>query len=187
MSGLCSLNYNHCVIEIFNNDKGTKMEQQIKSNGKSPKSEIRIKNESQQVIDESEIRQQMDNHIKALCDMDLDSIMTIYAPDILSFDVEGTYLRTEAKRKAWVNVFSMIEPPLDYEIRDLTITVGDDVAFSHSLNRLSGNLKHEQQIGSWVRYTACFRKIEGNWLITHEQVSMPIDFESGKAIFGLKP
>ncbi len=163
------------------------MEQQIKSNGKSSKSEIKIKNESQRVIDESEIRLQMENHVKALCNMDLDGTMTIYAPDILSFDVEGTYLGTEEKRKAWANVFSVMEPPLNYEIRDLTITVGGDVAFSHSLNRLSGNLKNGQQIGSWVRYTACFRKIEGNWLITHEQVSMPIDFESGKAIFDLKP
>jgi ketosteroid isomerase-like protein len=105
------------------------MEKQIKSNGKSLKSGIRIKNKSQQVIDESEIKQQMENHVKALCDMDLDGTMTIYDPGILSFDVEGTYLGTEAKRKAWTNVFFVMEPSLNYEIRDLTITVGGDVAF----------------------------------------------------------
>jgi hypothetical protein len=32
----------------------------------------------------------------------------------------------------------MYERPLGYEIRDLTLTLGDDVAFGHSLNRVSG-------------------------------------------------
>ena len=163
------------------------MDQQIKSNGKNTNSEIRFKNESQRLIDESEIKQQLKNHMNALCDMDLDGTMTIYSPDIISFDVEGTYLGTESKRKAWANVFSVMEPSLNYEIRDLTITVGGEVAFSYSLNRLSGKLKNGQKIGSWVRYTACFRKIDGKWLIAHEQVSLPIDFKSGRAILELEP
>jgi ketosteroid isomerase-like protein len=47
----------------------------------------------------------------------------------------------EAKRKNGERVFAVYERPLDCEIRDLTITVGGDVAFVHSPNRLSGTLK----------------------------------------------
>ena len=32
-----------------------------------------------------------------------------------------------------------------------------------------------------------FRKIDGNWLIVHDQVSVPIDIESGKALLNLQP
>ncbi len=148
---------------------------------------IKNKDYSLQAIDETEIRRQIDNLVEGLCNMDLGKVMTIYAPDIVSFDVEGTYLGVEMKRKAWVNVFSLIEPPLDYEIQGLTITAGEDVAFSYSRNRLSGKLKNGQQIGSWVRYTACFQKIDGNWLIRHEQVSVPVDFENGRVLLDLKP
>jgi len=148
------------------------MKNQIKNDGKVYK----LRHEA----DEANIRRQIENLVKALCNMDLQGVMAIYAPGIVSFDVEGTYLGAEAKRKAWLNVFSIIEPPLDYEIRDLTITAGDDVAFAYSYNRLSGKLKKGQQIGSRVRYTACFRKIDGIWLIAHEQVSVPADFESGR-------
>jgi len=38
--------------------------------------------------------------------------------------------------------FAMYQRLLGYEIRDFTITLGDDVAFGHSLDRISGTLKN---------------------------------------------
>jgi ketosteroid isomerase-like protein len=67
------------------------------------------------------------------------------------------------------------------------ITVGDDVAFGHSLNRISGTLKNGNRADYWVRSTICFRKIDGNWLIVHDQVSVPLDVESGRALLNLEP
>jgi hypothetical protein len=31
------------------------------------------------------------------------------------------------------------------------------------------------------------RKIDGNWLIVHDHVSVPIDRQSGKALLNLEP
>ena len=42
-------------------------------------------------------------------------------------------------------------------------------------------------IGPWVRYTAGFRKIDGNWFIAHDQVSVPVDYGSGRALLNLEP
>jgi hypothetical protein len=33
----------------------------------------------------------------------------------------------------------------------------------------------------------CLRKIAGSWLIVHDQVSPPLDLESGKALLNLEP
>jgi ketosteroid isomerase-like protein len=74
-----------------------------------------------------------------------------------------------------------------YEIRDLAITVGDHVAFGHSLNRISGTLKNGSRTALWVRWTAGFRKIDSNWLIAHDQVAVPFDFESGNVLLSLEP
>jgi len=136
----------------------------------------------QHSADEAQIRQKMEEHVKALCKIDLKGVMSFYAPYILSFDVEGTYVGVEEKKEAWTKIFSMIEPPLKYEIDELSITAGADVAFASCYNRLLGKLKNGQQIDSRVRYTACFRKYEGGWLIAHEHVSMPIHFENNKAV-----
>ena len=139
--------------------------------------------------DEADIRQRIDKLAQAIRAMDLEGVMSIYAPDIVSFDVEPPlqHVGAEAKRKNCVGIFAMYTRPLGYEIHNLTITVGDDVAFAHSLNRISGTLKNGNRTGFWLRSTACFRKIDGNWLIAHDQVSVPFDPGTGRAFLHLEP
>ncbi|WP_035356551.1 YybH family protein [Edaphobacter aggregans] len=143
----------------------------------------------QRAIDEANIRQRIKRWVEALCTMDLEGVMSLYAPDIVSFDLVPPlqHVGAKAKEKNWANVFGMFQRPLGYEIRDLTLTLGDDVAFGHSLNRVSGTLKNGNRTDFSVQWTACFRKIDGNWLIAHDQVSVPVDPESGRALLNLEP
>lgn len=116
--------------------------------------------------------------------------MSIYAPDVVSFDIEPPlqHVGAEAKRKNWERVFAAYECPLGYEVRELTITVGEDVAFAHSLNRLSGTLRNgAKTTGFWVRATTCFRKLNGRWAIAHDHVSVPFDMSTGTALVNLEP
>jgi uncharacterized protein (TIGR02246 family) len=140
-------------------------------------------------IDEADIRQRVEAGVAALRAKDLEGVMALYASDVVSFDVASPLRSTgaEAKRKAWEEVFAMYQHPLGYEVRDLTITVGDDVAFGHSVNRISGVLKNGDKTDFWVRWTACFRKIERNWLIVHDQVSVPVDPQTRTALLNLAP
>jgi uncharacterized protein (TIGR02246 family) len=144
---------------------------------------------TQHAVDEADIRQRIDNLVQAIRAMDLEGVKPIYAPDIVSFDIVPPlqHVGAEAKWKNWVDVFTVYQRPLGYDVRDLTITVGDDVAFGHSLNRISGTLKNGNRSDYWVRCTTCFRKIDGNWLIVHDQVSVPFDVESGRALLNLEP
>ena len=144
---------------------------------------------TQHAIDEADIRERIDKVVEAIRAMDLEGLKSMYAPNIVSFDVNPPlqHVGAEAKWKNWVEAFTVFQRPLGYEIRDLTITVGDDVAFGYSLNRLSGTLKNGNRSGFWVRATICFRKIDGNWLIAHDHVSVPLDPESGKALLDLEP
>jgi ketosteroid isomerase-like protein len=69
----------------------------------------------------------------------------------------------------------------------MRIVAGGDVAFIHALERLSGTLKNGQKSEVWVRATSGLQKIDGKWLIVHDHVSVPTDFETGKAVLDLKP
>jgi ketosteroid isomerase-like protein len=145
---------------------------------------------AQHATDEADIRQRFDQLAEAVRAADLDGVMPIYAPDIVTFDVQSALRKTgaEGKRENWVDVFTLFQRPLNCEIRDLTITVNDDLAFAYSLNRISGTLKNGTQTsGFWVRATACFQKIDGNWLIVHDHASVPLDVESGRALLDLQP
>jgi ketosteroid isomerase-like protein len=43
------------------------------------------------------------------------------------------------------------------------------LAFGHSLNRISGTLKNGDRTDFWLLWTTCFRQIDDNWLIAHDQ------------------
>jgi uncharacterized protein (TIGR02246 family) len=139
--------------------------------------------------DEAEIKRVIESGVEAIRAKDPDGVASMYAPELVSFDIVPPlqYVGADVYRKHWEEAFSLFPGPIDYEIADLDITVGDDVAFAHSFNRLSGTMNNGQKIGNWLRWTACFRKINGKWLIAHMQASVPVDLETGKAVLDLKP
>lgn len=144
---------------------------------------------AQHANDETQIRRRIETWAAAIRAKDLEGVMSIYAPDVVSFDVEPPlqYAGSEAKRKRWFDTFALYERVLRYEIRDLAIASEANLAFGRSLNRLSGILLGGNESGFWLRWTSCFRKIDAHWLIAHEQISAPIDPKSGTACLHLTP
>jgi len=138
---------------------------------------------------EADIRRRIDELVEAVRAADLERVMSIYASDLVTFDIVPPLQKVgaEGKRKNWMDVFATYQRPLDYEIRDLSIAVSGDVAFAYSLNRISGALKNRNKVEQWLRWTVCFRKLDGNWLIVHDHVSVPADFATGKALLNLSP
>jgi len=138
---------------------------------------------------EAQIRKLIDDQANAVRARDINGSMSSYAPDVVTFDVVNPLQKIglDAGRKRAEEWFASFQGPIGYEIRDLSITTGDDVAFCHSLNRVNGTKTDGGEIDMWWRATVCYRKIDGNWMITHEHSSVPFDVESGKASLDLKP
>ena len=139
--------------------------------------------------DEAAIRQRIDTLLDAVRATDLDGVKPVFAPDLVSFDIVPPlrHVGAAAKWQNWADVFAAYRRPLGYEVRDLTITLGGDVAFVYSLNRISGTLRNGNRTDMWLRWTGCFRKIDTDWFIVHDHVSVPLDMASGKALTDLEP
>lgn len=140
-------------------------------------------------MDETEIRNHIGKIVEGIRAKDLDGLRRLYSEDVVSFDVEPPlqHVGVDAKLKNWATAFAFFQD-LDYEVRDLALTVGDTVAFGHCFGRLSGTTRDGTATdGMWVRATFCFRKIDGNWLITHDQVSVPFDIATGRGVTGIEP
>jgi ketosteroid isomerase-like protein len=138
---------------------------------------------------EAAIAGKIEQIIEALRAKDLDSLSRIYASEVVSFDVEPPlqHVGLAAKLKNWEQVFAVFQE-VDYEVRELKITAGDDVAFAYGFGRLSGTLMNETTTnGMWVRVTFCFQNVDGAWLITHDQVSVPFDIAKGTGVADLEP
>jgi ketosteroid isomerase-like protein len=139
---------------------------------------------------EAQVRERVGELAQAVAAKDIDRLMSFYGPDIVSFDINPPlrYSGTERKRHAWQDVFTLyVAGPLSYDMRELKITAQGDIAFAHSLNHITGVLANGHATAMWVRWTACFERIRGVWLVVHDHVSVPADLAHGKAAVTLTP
>ena len=140
--------------------------------------------------EESQIRQLIDGRVKAINAKDAAAAMAAAAPDVLVFDLAPPLRHRGADviRKDLEEWFRSFRGGVGYELRDLTVTAGADVAFGHGLVRISGARTDGTQTDVWVRATMCFRKNVDRWTLTHEHVSVPFEMTPPfKASLGLEP
>ena len=115
--------------------------------------------------------------------------MSLYAPNIVSFDIVGPlrYVGADDKRRAWQEAFAAYPTgPFSYEVHNLKVTTHGGPSVN-SLNHLKATLASGQITDLWLRWTACLRRIDGVWLVVHDHVSVPADLEHGHAVVDLTP
>jgi ketosteroid isomerase-like protein len=136
-----------------------------------------------------EIRRLVDRRLEAIRAKDVAGATSMMAADYMLFDVVEP-LRSAgagAASKRAEEWFSTFQGPIGYEMRDLQISAGDGVGFSHSLNHVSALTMDGRRLDMWWRATVGLRKIDGSWRITHEHNSVPFNVENGSASLDLKP
>lgn len=138
---------------------------------------------------EAEVRELVKLWLASVDAQDIDGIVSHYTPDILSFDAVSQlqFKDVASYKKHWTACMAMCPGQLIFELHDLQVTAGDDVAFSHSLLRCGARGENGEEKVSWMRMTACYSKINGKWKVVHEHFSVPFDMDSGKALFDLQP
>jgi ketosteroid isomerase-like protein len=139
--------------------------------------------------DESKIHQLLDDWAKAFHARDLAAIMSMYAPGVVAYDIVPPlqYVGSDAYKKDYQTFLYQFDGPIDVEYRDVHITAGSDVAFATGLEHMRGKMKDGNPLDMWLRFTSGFQKIKGQWKDVHDHVSVPVDFDSGKALLDLKP
>ncbi len=138
---------------------------------------------------EALIRQRIEDLAKAIRAKDIDGVMSLYASNVVSFDIVPPlrYVGADGKRRAWQEVFAAYPGSIVYEVRDLNVTMNGELAFVHSVNHVKGTLASGHISDLWLRWTACFRRIDGVWLVVHDHVSVPADLAHGQAVLNLTP
>ncbi|HKE95541.1 MAG TPA: SgcJ/EcaC family oxidoreductase [Povalibacter sp.] len=138
--------------------------------------------------EEASIRERLNAWASALHARDLDTLMTLYASDTVTFDLMPPHQVDGADRyrQNFERWFAAMPGPISYEMHDWRVTTGDDVAFCHGLGHVRSTGAGAEQAGYWVRVTVGLRKRNGQWMMVHDHVSMPIDMQTGKAVRELR-
>jgi PhnB protein len=137
---------------------------------------------------EAKIRALIDDWARAMRAKDAEVVMAHYAPEAVVFDLAPPLISTGADADGLQAWFSTWQGTIGYEMCDLNVLAGDDVAFCHSLNRLSGTKAAGEEVDIWFRQTVCFRRIRGEWRIAHQHESVPFYMDgSYRAAVDLAP
>jgi PhnB protein len=137
--------------------------------------------------DETQIRSVIEDWTAAMRAKDAKRVMSHGTDGLVHFSLAPPLVADENGPYGLEKWFKTWDGPLGYELRDLEIVSGDGVAFSHSLNHLTGT-QRGKKADVWFRSTLGFRKIGGEWKIVHEHESVPFLMDgSDKAALDLKP
>jgi PhnB protein len=142
-------------------------------------------------LDETSIRTLLEARATALRAKDVARVLACYADDAVLFDLDpplqhrGSEPQAAARLAAW---FATWRGPLGVELRDLAITVRDDIAHGHGFVHLHGTKTDGERPDVWARHTVCLRRIDGAWKVTHEHTSVPFYMDGSlKAAVDLTP
>jgi uncharacterized protein (TIGR02246 family) len=139
----------------------------------------------------ADIRALEDRFVAAFKAKDVDAIMKVYAPDqtLVVFDVvpPRQHVGAAAYRKDWQTFLGSFEGPITVELTDFDVAADRNLAYSHSIQRVTGTDKQGKKLDLTVRVTDVYKKTRGGWRVVHEHVSVPVDLATDKPDLASKP
>jgi uncharacterized protein (TIGR02246 family) len=108
---------------------------------------------------------------------DIDRLISLYAPGIVYFDVTPPlqHKGRDAVRQNFERWFERFDGDIGMQIHDLHISMSGSLATALMLHHTSGMHKNGQRVDYWVRATVSCQRLDGEWRITHEHVSLPME------------
>jgi uncharacterized protein (TIGR02246 family) len=116
--------------------------------------------------------------VAAIRAQDLAGVVADHTADIVMFDVpppQNGIRGADDYRDCWPPFFRYLDSGAVFEIVELDVTCGADVAFARLLLRCDTPADLARRPDHRLRITLGLRKEDDRWLIAHEHHSFPLD------------
>ncbi len=127
--------------------------------------------------DDPAIRDLVHRWARAVHAGDLDGVLADHTEDVVMFDVpppEDGVRGLDAYRETWPAFFEWQRAGAAFEIVELTVTAGADVAWAYALLRCGSEAELAEHPGYRLRLTLGLRREGGRWRVAHEHHSFPL-------------
>jgi uncharacterized protein (TIGR02246 family) len=118
---------------------------------------------------------------------DLESVLSAHAQDIVMFDVpppDDGVRGIDAYRETWPPFFGWLRSGASFDIVELDVTAGDDVAYAWALLRCGTEDDLRKEPDNRLRLTIGLRRDGGRWVVSHEHHSFPDKSQRGDQTAG---
>ena len=126
--------------------------------------------------DEAQIRALIERWALAVHEGDLEAVLADHADDIVMFDVpppDNGVRGIAAYRATWPPFFEWQAKGASFELVELDVVAGSDVAFAYALLRCGMPEEFEKDPDNRLRLTLGLRKDDERWVVVHEHHSFP--------------
>jgi uncharacterized protein (TIGR02246 family) len=127
--------------------------------------------------EETRIKALLETWADAVRRHDVPAILAHHEPDMVMFDLPPPLQckGIEAYERTWDLLFRYHKPGTAFDIHELAVTAGQDVAFAVAIMRCGPNSSSNpaDKDGFLFRLTVGLRKVDGDWRIAHEHHSVP--------------
>ncbi|MGY1625048.1 YybH family protein [Geodermatophilus sp. SYSU D00965] len=127
--------------------------------------------------DDAAIRDLVTRWAEAVHTGDLDAVLADHAEDVVVFDVpppDDGVRGLAAYREIWPAFFAWQRQGASFELVELDVTAGSDVAYAHALLRCGTPEELAEAPGRRLRLTLGLRREDGRWVVAHEHHSFPL-------------
>lgn len=132
----------------------------------------------------------LENYAEAVRNGNVDVIMSFYEKDIVAFDIMPPLSinnKISFRKNFEETMLKAFTFPVNYTFEQQKIDVSGDLAVVRSFVHFAGDLVNGAgNVDNLMRSTMVLKRIDGNWLITHEHCSVPLDTEK-KGMMNLSP
>jgi uncharacterized protein (TIGR02246 family) len=125
--------------------------------------------------DTEAIRAVFESWTAAVRRRDIEGILRNHSSDILMFDLPPPIQTKgiDAYKTSWDLFFSWASDPILFDVIEMQISAGKDLAFIAATMRCAGLKANGEPEALNFRLTVGLRKIDDQWTITHEHHSLP--------------
>ena len=141
--------------------------------------------------DETQIHAVVNDILRAIRNKDTAALIALLTDDAVIFDLAPPLRlgpresRDPGRLQDW---FGTWKTPIIVQSHDLHVAVGSEIANAYGLQHMSGVKTNGQQVDLWYRASACFRRDNGRWRITHIHNSVPFAMDGSEmALLDLRP
>src|SRR5277367_5281231 len=126
---------------------------------------------------ENRIRALLEAWAAAVRRHDMTAILAHHEADMVMYDLPPPLecKGIEAYEGTWGLMFRYHKPGAAFDIEELHVTAGEDVAFAHAIMRCGpdSSCSPEDKDGFQFRLTVGLKRIDGEWRVAHEHHSVP--------------
>jgi ketosteroid isomerase-like protein len=126
---------------------------------------------------ENQIKALLETWAAAVRSHDVAAILAHHEADMVMYDLPPPLecKGIQAYEETWGLMFRYHKPGAAFDIEELHVTAGEDVAFAHAIMRCGpdSSCNPKDKDGFQFRLTVGLKKVEGKWRVAHEHHSVP--------------